>query len=259
MHINGPRCIEIGEILLDATKKARSDMSEQIGDVARITLRDNELINLSMVKGKFTGKRLFDRQILPDENWSLDIVHKMKPDTDILHMSLKQGGEEVIKGAYSKSNKNGKAYSKFHFTEGEIYLTTGETTKFGTLAKQRRQFVLPMKYYGYLWWLKERNLQIISDLFGLCGKMKTADELAKIWGVQSNRIKKIRENSLLLTRELIKHNWKKPIELTKGKLYSIFDYIRALKYIKEYGDNSAHSEKANSVIYEWRMAKSKMS
>ena len=255
MHISGAHCIEIGENLLTVARRS----SLNANDLTKITLEGEQLINLSRIKGIGTAKYLFGRKLFSNENWSLDLVHKIKPNTEILHMSLKQDGSEVMNGAYSKTNKNGRVYSKFHFTEGDIYLTTGETTKYGTLAKQRKKFVLPEKYYDYLWCLKERKLQILADLFGICGETKTVEEMAEKWGVKTTRIREIRENSLLVTKQLVTHNWRKPIGLTEKNHYSIFDYIRALRYIKEKGADSSESEKANSVILEWRLERAKNS
>lgn len=220
----------------------------------------------------------FGRYLYDWYSWVLDVSYKEKSNYEVLALSLKKDGNEVLKGAYSKSKVEGGEIKKFHITENCFELQTGHTNKKGKIEKSTPSEFFPEKLQDYIWSLEDKSLLILSDYFGIFGKSKAPEEIGKQWGIKSNRVKEIKKQAIWRVKYRAEDSRFPAIKETEEHKYTIKDYIDAIRHLEnnktydyirgrsfntntiiddEFLKEVGKVRKSQDVISEWRMTRKK--
>ena len=220
--------INFGKELFNIVKESKFQQKSCLENGHRIfRLNTQDLVELT--KNDKSGdikKGLFGKNVTDLKNWTLDLKYKAAEKFKVLTLDLKHNDDTTIKGAISETNNN---IIKYHYTENEYTLHTGNTFQTGTLNAQsnRRQIILPEKYIGSLWTLHKEDLLMLSDAIGIAGKKLKPNEVAKkydltIPGLNLQKrylMKKLQNNSKRKDMQLLK---------TEENNYTAIDYIKAI-------------------------------
>ncbi len=250
--MDGQTSIRIGNVLFsDFIKSGKAEtFTKNKKTYNKITLNTKDLLKYTKddiynynEERCFWGKHIYNL-----DDYALDILHKTKNSCEILIMSLKhivnkgQGHEseteEIYRGAISKTKTKKGEVIKYHITEGEIDLYTGNTKPNGKIVRAHREPVFPEKYLDYLYNLDDRTIKIIKDWYGLFREKKSPEDIGKMWGIKRNRVNEIVKIAVHRLRDMSQDEMIKPIRETNQNHYTIRDYINALNELE---NNLKHS------------------
>lgn len=284
--MKGVGIINLGEQLITTVNKSPNT---KIGkrQIKQLQLNTKDLINLVSKNDEQVFESYprrdndytFGRHLYSWYNWVLDAKYKTKSNYEVLTMSLKKDGNEVLKGAYSKSKVKDGEIKKFHITENGLELKTGYTNKKGNVTKSTSSEFFPEKLQDYIWTLNDKSLLILSDYFGIFGKSKAPEEIGKEWDIKPNRVKEIKNKALGIVKDRAKYDSFPAIKETEEHKYTIKDYIDAIRHLEnnktydymrngnsfdtitiiddEFLNEIGKIRKSQDVISEWKTTKNK--
>ena len=237
--MKGANFINLGEKLITVVEqRSKNKMNTSVprvnGKISQVTLNKEDLFELTKNEN-FSDKQncLFGQYLHVWSNWAADLKYKKKSNYEVIKFNLKQDGDEVIKGAFSKTKQANGEIKKFRFLEEDMYIKSGYTNRLGQVMVSRRQDYFPEKYKGYLWSMPQKDLLIVADAYGIGCKKKSLDQIAIEWGVQRYRVMQIKKHAMwdMISRATQKSL--KPIKETTESKYTIEDYIEACKFLKD--------------------------
>lgn len=225
--MNGIQYIDMGEKLLSLVKK--SGRINPKNKRLELSLNSDEVYNLAKNNDMVNGEYFFGKGIYSNFDWNLDLAYKAKPNYEVLSVNLTKDGCDSLRGAISKSKTKKGEIKKYHFTDNDILLQTGSTSKSGKIKQPQKKEVFPEKLLGYLWPLEERSLIVLSDLYGIVGDAKPVEQVAKEWNLTPTRIKEIKRHAVWSTLSRYQERSCNKLTETDAHQYSIQEYIKALK------------------------------
>lgn len=231
--MKGINAISLGDRLIRTVNNSSKTKTVN-NQIKHLQLNTEEVLKLASKDKKLpwnSKDHTFGMYLYGWNKMILDLTYKAKSKYEILVMSLKENGKEVLKGAYSKSKVKGGEEKKFHITKSDIELQTGHTNKKGKIVKSTTTDVFPEKYNDYIWRLNDKNLLIVSDYYGLFGKKKPIEEIAGEWKIKSKRATFLKDKAMLITRDSIDRGLP-AVKETEINKYTMKDYVHAVRHLQ---------------------------